>query len=132
MIPRDTFKDIMEKLLKQSRQDKVRWNRLDRGTTYGVSFPESSLTLTYRSPETESDFYQISLLNKEKQFVDAIAIAEPDPLWDLAFDLYDEASRCVTGWDKIVADVVKALDSGERIGWTAPQTVPDLDDDIPF
>ncbi len=124
MIPREMFKIIMEKLLARSRQDKVRW--VADGSAFGVSLPESSLTLDFHSPETEHDYFDMALWNKEGKQAQAEIILSGDPLWVLAHDLYYDASRCVNGWDKVLADVVKALDSGERIGWEVPQSVRNI------
>ena len=131
MIPKDALREIMEKLLKQSRAGKVRWER-EFGETLAVRFPQSTLMISFYSPESEPDLYNIVVKSIEGESVAHLDITKSSEMWPVAQELYNEAQRCVTGRYKVLRDMVKTLDSGRPIGQPIPQTVPDDDEDIPF
>ncbi len=120
MIPTDKFKQLFQRLLERSRKGQVEWLQ-DRTSTYSfnVQLPESLMRIQRISPRTDPDYFQLDLYNKDgvrilSQIADE---SETDNDWlPLLSQLYEEAFRCVTGWDKVLADLEAAVASESHVG----------------
>ena len=68
---------------------------------YLVQFPKSAIGLVFDRPEAESDYYTARLYNDEGKIVQTLWSNLPDSDdWQLISELYLEAERSVTGWDR--------------------------------
>lgn len=106
-------------------------------TSYAVVLPQSRIILTYSIPRADSDFVTLQLQNADGVAVDSWVMSEPnfdpehegieevDPEgdWRLLHGLFLEVHRHITGWDKVVNDVEKALTINGPIG-TRPTNTP--------
>jgi len=102
------------------------------GMRYEVVLPLSRIVLTYGIPRAESDFLSLEILNSESITVDSWTVDEPDwgspddpndpeevdpdGDWRLLYELFSEVHRNVTGWDKVVNDIEKALAEPGKVG----------------
>lgn len=117
MIPSSKVRDILKRLLERSKADEVRWLACDdQGRGFAVQFPHSRLSISLNSPPTEPDFYDITFWNENGQEASRLVIEEGDELWPLALEAFNEASRYVTGWDKVLNDVEAAINSKQPVG----------------
>jgi hypothetical protein len=91
--------------------------------SYVVILTQARIVVRYVVPRVEADFVDLQLQNSDGLIVDSWTIEEPvydsehqppeqvdlDGYWRLLHNLYVEVHRYVTGWDKVVNDVEKAL-----------------------
>lgn len=102
----------------------MNWTRTDRPeSSYRLTLPESEVLLTYHQPPVEPDFVTLEVISADGVSAGVLAAAEPDeqdpdpnPDWPLLRSLYIEAHRFVTGWDRTLSDVEKALAGPGPIG----------------
>ena len=120
----EVFRRILHKLLGRAKKNEVVWK--ERNAGYLVQFPNSAIDLVFDRPEAESDYYTARLYNHEGTVVQTLLsdVPESDD-WQLMSELYLEAVRSVTGWDRALSDAERALEEVERVGGIS-------DDDIPF
>ncbi|MBY0458928.1 MAG: hypothetical protein K2V38_16440 [Gemmataceae bacterium] len=101
-------------------------------TSYETVLPQSRIVVTYTIPRATADYITLELQNASGVTVDSWALDEPDwgdpqnPLppeaadpdgdWQRLAALFREVHRRVTGWDKVLSDVEKALASPGPIG----------------
>lgn len=92
-------------------------------SNYSLTLPESRVILTYHRPRVEPDFITLEVLGSSGISAGVLAADEPDdqdpepnPDWPLLRSLYTEAHRFVTGWDRTLGDVEKALAGSGPIG----------------
>ena len=118
------FRRVLHKLLRRAKKNEVEWQKQDEG--YLVHFPKSAIGLKFDQPQAESDYYTARLYNDDGKAVQTLWSDLPDSDdWQLISELYLEAERSVTGWDRALSDAERALEEGERVGGLS-------DDDIPF
>lgn len=115
MIPDSKLKDILEALLNRSRRNQVNWQPREKGT-YSVRFPDSELILRYRSPPTEPDYLEVLVVTMRGSVAAEQGIGETHSLWPLVQEVYAEAERCVTGWDKVLSGIETALRAEGTVG----------------
>ena len=118
MIPNEKYREIASQLLAKSRANEVNWQAGSSkpSPSYDVRLPESVIRVAQISPSTEPDYVRVSLCKPNGQPVDHWIVEEGDPDWELAYSLYTEAHRCVTGWDRVLTDVEKSLTEEGVIG----------------
>jgi hypothetical protein len=94
-------------------------------------------------PRAEPDIITLQLQNAEGLTVDSWSVEEPnwgdpedpndpdevdpDGDWRLLYGLFSEVHKYVTGWDKVVSDVEKALTGSGPIGASTSAQAPRLD-----
>lgn len=116
--------EILERLLKKSRANQVNWQRgaswhlanLSDAHSFVVVLPESSIEISFQSPETDPDCFVVSFKNKAGVTVKTIVLDEDSKFWGLAQSLFDEGGRIAVGWDRVLDDIETAVSSHERIG----------------
>ena len=105
------------------------------GMRYEVTLAQSRIVLTYGIPRVESNFLTLEILNSNGDSIDSWTVDEPDwgdaedpsdpeevdPYgdWRLLNELFSEVHRAVTGWDKVVSEIEKALAEPGQIGTRA-------------
>ncbi|MBA4067358.1 MAG: hypothetical protein C0501_27340 [Isosphaera sp.] len=134
-IPVETFRGIARNLLAKTKAGQVNWVRTQAHgqtpeTSYRVFLPQSRVTLSYGVPAARLDYVSLQLQNADGLLVeswvvndpvedpehDEIERVDPDGDWRLLSELFREVHRRVTGWDKVLSDVEKALASTGPIG----------------
>ncbi|MCI0702710.1 MAG: hypothetical protein L0241_16645 [Planctomycetia bacterium] len=120
-------------LLKKTKVGQVTWvkgNSTRTESSYEVILPESRIVLSYVSPPAEADYIQLQLQDSKGLSAGSWVVEEPEwefvdqddeaaakvPDWKLLSGLFEEVHRYVTGWDKVLSDVEKALTSQGPIG----------------
>jgi hypothetical protein len=108
MIPENEYPEIVKGLLERSRHGKVNW--IESSDDFVESFfkldlPKSSIQLLFSQPQTEPDFYRLNFMNENGKVVGSWIVSEGDKGWELMEELYNEVSKQVTGWDKVLEDV---------------------------
>jgi hypothetical protein len=123
MIPDNKFYEILGKLLAKAKADEIRWQRdhelADEETSaFSIRFAASRLYVQYESPPTEPDQIELGIENLEGDPIKRIVVQEDDgdPHWTLAYELYQEAARSVTGWDRVLTEIEGELDKKGAIG----------------
>jgi hypothetical protein len=126
MIKDDKLRQIAKDLLAKSKTEKVKWEKVQPqemglepwsdAQAFKVSLPQSSIVLRYVSPQSEPDYFLLSLRNSQGETVVKWTVEEGAEDWQLVGDLYSEANRLVTGWDKVLADVEKYLHGLDKVG----------------
>lgn len=124
MIPDSKLMEILTQLLHRSEKDEVQWQR-DRngpGTCYRVILPNSSLRVAFTSPPSDPDWFLAEIRNREgvlvfDKSVTVDADSESDKEWlQLLRDLYLDAHRSVTGWDKVLAEIESVVADNGVVG----------------
>jgi hypothetical protein len=114
MMPQETVIEIAGALLAKTKADQIEWDATPQGRGYFVDFPSSRISIFFRRPETESDYYEFVIANNAGIEVGSLAAAlnPAHPQLELLENLYSEAERRVTQWDKIVAEIKQRLETG--------------------
>ena len=119
----EVFRRVLHKLLGRAKKNEVVWRKVN--ADYLVQFPKSAIGLVFDRPEAESDYYTANLYNDDGKMVQSLWSELPDSDdWQLMSELYLEAERSVTGWDRALSDAERALEQEEKVGSS--------EDDIPF
>jgi len=119
MIPVERLRFVVDRLLEKSKKDEVLW--FDAGTEYGVNeykiiFDGASLGIGYFAPDTEPDSITLWVYNASKELVTRWMVSDGEPDWASVRELYLEAQRSVTKWDKTLGSIEKALESEGPVG----------------
>jgi hypothetical protein len=110
MIPEKEYPEIAKGLLEKTRRGNVNWSEQANQRNqsgYRLDLPESVIELNYCTPDTEPNFFQLKLFNKNGRIVGSWFVSEGDERWSVLDDLYSEITRRLTGWDKVLEDVKK-------------------------
>lgn|SRR6185437_5154045 len=128
----EQLREVMRQLYKKSSQDQIKWRRV--GEAYEIALPASSIAVRFFSPEFGPDVYLGVLMNSRGEEVLRLEAEEGGKDWELLRQLYDDATRVVSGWDTALADAMKALQGDNVLGGEQrAKVVSELtDDDIPF
>lgn len=110
MIPEQKYVDIAKGLLEKTKMNQVPWKKQSR-VAFDVKLPQSEISIVYGNPPTEPDFIRLLLIGQNGYAVGEWLVQEGEDNWPLAWELYCEASRYVTGWDKVLQDVEQFLAS---------------------
>jgi hypothetical protein len=125
MIPEDKFRDILQRLLAKSKDNKVHWEEGEvqgAGESYTVSFsPEVAVVIYYHSPQSAPDCLRASLWITGRCVV-FIAAEDGDDDWELLCALKDEARRVVYRIDIGLDVIEQSLKSGDITG--VPERAP--------
>jgi hypothetical protein len=121
--------EILKGLLEKSRANQVAWEikspisghlgSIDEIDSFRIVLPESSVMIRFFSPDIEPDCFMVWFNNKNDVMVKRLEIDENHSAWGLAQELFDEAGRVTVGWDQVLNDLQKAVQSKERIGTPA-------------
>jgi hypothetical protein len=140
MIPDAKLQEVLKELWNRSKKDEVRWLPYDgritphgsrtSGSHFFLKLPNSTVSISYVSPTSDSDFYDLTIRNSDGQLV-AGKTVEVDDLhavqsgWrDILAGLFSEAFRHVTGWDKVIEELETAVKSKAPVGEVETAEVP--------
>lgn len=125
MKSKDELRAVLQTLLERSRKDEVNWraseNRYD-SDVFSVELPQSMITIQRIQPTADPDYYRVAISNTQGREVFSMSASEdaqnPEEGESLVLlrDLYDDAMRCVTGWDKVLDDLRTAVESDRPVG----------------
>ena len=135
MIPDEKVRIILERLRDRSRRDEVRWARTQllgypSIPAFSIRFPGSRFTIAFFSPTADPDYYRLVFSDAEDRTVDTFIAREGEALFEVAAETFVEAHRSISGWDKVLADVERGVNSPEMVGLPVGTSAPD--EDIPF
>jgi hypothetical protein len=148
-IPVEKFREMAKSLLAKTRAGQVHWVRDHhtlhlmtdpgfRGGTYRVMLPDARIVLRYVVPRAEPNYLVLQLETPEGVVVESWRVEDPerepgqeDPAvqesterdWELLNDLLSEVFRRVTGSDRVLSVVERALASDAPIGRPTPNPV---------
>ncbi len=134
-VPLARFRKMVRDLLEKTKAGQVNWIRNPAKsqipeTSYAVILLQSRIVLTYTIPRAAPDCISLELQNEEGVAVDSWVLeepdfdpehedldaADPDGDWRLLYGLFSEVHRRMTGWDKVVSEVEKAISESSPIG----------------
>jgi hypothetical protein len=111
MIPDNKFPEIIRGLLEKTRQGKANWKEVPNArNTFRLQLSKSAILLTMESPTADPDYPSLQLLNEEGTRVGCWPPAEQDPNedhpgMDILMELYEEVTKRVTKWDKVLGEI---------------------------
>src|SRR6266550_5126688 len=108
MIPDREYAEIAKGLLEKTRHGNVNWSeqpKLQNETRYLLMLPESFIELSYCTPDTDPNFFQLKLMNKDTKTVGNWVVAEGDERCSILEELYSEITKRLDGWEKVLEDV---------------------------
>lgn len=123
------FRGMLTLLLEKSKADAVDWQTTRDG--YEAIFPNESITVGFYTPTSDPDYFWAKLQVQGVALID-IEANERDPDWQMLSELFNEASRRATGWDRALAEVERALKTGWRPPADSARAARVTEDDIPF
>lgn len=134
-VPLEKVRGIAKDLLSRTKAGQANWVRKETSsdvpqTRYELVLPSSRVAVTYTIPRARPDVVSLQFINPSGITIDSWAVEEPDydpehePIeqadpdgdWRLLSGLFSEVHRHVTGWDKVISDIEKALASQGPIG----------------
>lgn len=120
------FREILQQVIEKTKADGISWHRVEKREdsfssreTFAVGFPNGSvLSVTYDSPSSEADSVLAELRNTNNERIASLYAEDAFDADDFAFlmNLYEQAHRSATHWDKEFDEVEKALSSESRVG----------------
>jgi hypothetical protein len=127
MIPADKLLKLADSLLERSRRDEVRWiaepeqkTPAQRTSWRRVLFPKYVLRVGKICPAAGDDYYELRVESVDNGHLISSVRSDDyiqDPLAHTQFsDLFDEADRCVTGWDRVYAELEAAVKREGPVG----------------
>ncbi|MEX2187346.1 MAG: hypothetical protein WD875_11145 [Pirellulales bacterium] len=120
MIPQEKIREICERLLAKSRTNRVNWLQYGENG-YGVRFSAGGIEIGFYSPPTEPDEIRVSVTNPDGRTVGQWLVSQDDDeQWPLFWGLYQDAERCVSGWDQVLNGIEAAIGSEGTIGINEP------------
>jgi hypothetical protein len=130
MISADKLSQILTRLLDRSQHNEVNWEKGESVDKYRVRLENSEIIVAYDNPSNEPDRYFVAVFNGQSLLVASMDAIEGDPSWPLLKSLWEEAHRTVTGWDRTLNEIERALGQSGRVGKTPNRPLPD--EQIPF
>src|SRR5688572_28326717 len=103
---------LIQKLHDATVAGKLNWKQGVKENVFQVSFPATTVIISYRWVNTSGDEYDVSILNEEGKVVDAASSDDPDAEnWFTVFDeIYTVARRKALGADVAVKRIADELD----------------------
>jgi hypothetical protein len=117
----DRFKSILSKLLEKSRKDEVHWEivQKDPDPSFKVSVldPKATILVQWFSPDVEPDWGRAELL-VDGNVVSQLTAEDGGRSDDLQLlrDIWQDAHRCVFGWDNVLEKLENVLQSEGTVG----------------
>jgi hypothetical protein len=121
MVPNDKLLGVAEKLLAKTKANKAIWE-FDYSRGYAsrdafiIDIGGSRISVAYFSPNLEPDGVRLSLQDEQGNTLASIEATEGVDGWPTLYALFKEAQRVVTGWDKTLLDIERALDTNDLVG----------------
>jgi hypothetical protein len=136
MIPDDKLIQLLSQLLVRSRKDEVHWG-VDplppkfpgSSMSFRVDVGTSAISIHFVRPPSDADFFLVRISNTAgfvvaTKRVPVDAEGENEKMWlTLLQELYCEAERLATGWDKVLSELEQAVTSPSPVGdvpWGPP------------
>ncbi len=109
--------EIIEGLLRKTRQDQVKWLASETASdTFFVRFPKSRVEIDFCSPSASADFDLVTYYNKYNVEVKTLRVEEEEGGWQTLQELFDEVSRVMLEWDKVLKELKHAVQVPGLIG----------------
>jgi len=135
MIPDEKYVEIAKGLLQKTRKKEAQWKPVAKtpmelaqllgkaaagmsgaaalGLSGAVSSPtkfvlplrNAVVQLDFASPKTQPDKVSLQLLDGDNRLAGSWEVEEGEIDWDLAIELYQEVSKQVNKWDKVLEEV---------------------------
>lgn len=95
-MPESKMHELAQKLLGQSKDEKVDWEDIGRRGSYRVIFPDVALTITrvWEDLEEASDL-RLELMNETGSVIDSIETEPEDAMHSLLSQIFDLAQQHV-------------------------------------
>ena len=91
-MPESNMNGLAQKLLGQSKEDKVDWEDTGRRGSYRVIFPDVALTITRESPSSEESYLVFELMNETGRVIDSLVTAPEEPMHPVLSQIFDLAA----------------------------------------
>ena len=126
MIPKNQLRQLIRKLLEKTQAGEVNWVPHE-SDDFGCELllPATTVELTFSSPATDFDRVRVVLNENDKSHgpvpVAEEVVAEGEPDWELYHGLYQEATKRVFHWDRVIGELESAVNKAGKIGLTHEQ-----------
>lgn len=125
----DRLRNIIESLLRASREDQVLWKESPRIGTFFVPLSKFSVQIS----ADQSHTVRIAIVNAEGREIDWLYEPfSPHHDYDVARELFDLARRKALNVDDALREIDQELATGGVIGVEPEKPEPANGDDIPF
>lgn len=119
MLPITEIRNTLQHLHDATTRKKVKWTKTPASVEgYRTSkdaliaeFPNSVVQLMFLQPTVDPDFFRVEFKNKDGESVACWDVDADSEGFETVKDLYMDAYRVATGWDKILADINQSLES---------------------
>ena len=122
MVTKETFLELLRRVLEKSKAGGIQWTQLEEGA-YRVAFPGNSvLIVRHETPRSAPNCYRTFLLVNRQVVAEVTVEDESTDNIDtvhLLEELYGECFRAATGYDETIAGIEAALKAETTIGETA-------------
>ena len=113
MILESRFSEIVEGLLRKTRQKKASWvETKGNPTSFMLKLPKSRIEIRRDSRPTVPGMIHLSIFNEEGKKVYSWTAQEGETRWEPLDGLYNEIVQNDTEWDKVWEDIETFLKSG--------------------
>jgi len=92
MLP-DSYRELFSALAAKTARGEVNWTRSPRTDTFVVSFADFGLSVYTGDDERGESFVLFKLINDKGRDADSFFVAESEPEWEAAYQLYAGAKR---------------------------------------
>jgi hypothetical protein len=112
MILERKFSEIVEGLLRKTRQKKANWvESKDSPTSFLLKLPKSRIEIRRDSRPTVPDMIYLSIFDEGNRKVCSWDAQEGETRWEPLEELYNEIVQNDTDWDKVWEDIETFLKS---------------------
>ncbi|MDA0264175.1 MAG: hypothetical protein O3A93_10315 [Chloroflexi bacterium] len=94
-MPESKLDEVANKLLGQSKENKVNWEDTGKRGTYRVFFPDVALAITKVYPSSEDSELCLELMNESGSVIDYLETAPGDRYHSLLSQIFDFAQQHV-------------------------------------
>lgn len=117
MIPTHEVRNTLQHIHDATTRQKIKWTKIQVSVegyrtlrdALVAEFPNSIVQLLFLQPTADPDYFRVEFMNKEGETVARWDVDAEDEDFKAVKDLYMEAYRIATGWDKILADINQSL-----------------------
>ena len=109
MIPESKFVEIAEGLLRKTKQGKLKWEQ-HPNDSYVARLPRSTVVIKMVSSVTSvtsPTYVLLEIRGPNGQSAGVWRVFEGEVNWQIPAELYGEIERGITGWDKVLEDIVR-------------------------
>lgn len=110
------YSDIVSRILKATKEGRVRWNESATNPDFFVIFKNFTLVLWQGVEPSNEEFVSVGIRNKKGELADSFSVDEHEGDYRIVVELYALARRNARRIDEAVAEIAKELESEEQIG----------------